>query len=309
MKAQIASLAVDQSRAVAIESDGIPTGSAAAAEFARLSSTPRMDFSQDEPEWRLPTRIAFRFVFAYFLLYVLPFPLAHLPHGDAVISWVGRSVLHVNYKLTDVFTGSSDMAYHYVQLLCTLTLAAAATILWSLLDSRRKHYERMHQWLRLGVRLLLGSAMIGYGMAKLIPTQMPAPALSTLIQPYGQSSPMHLLWTFMGASSGYEMFAGAAEMLGGILVFFPALTTLGALVLIAVLSNVFMLNMCYDVPVKLFSFHLLLMAVFLAAPDLRRLSDLFLYRRKAQLKASPPLFKRKWLNRGLLALQFASGCS
>jgi hypothetical protein len=118
---------------------------------------------------------------------------------------------------------------------------------------------------------------------------------------------MGLLWTFMGASKSYQSFAGSCEMLAGILLFLPASTTLGALLSIGVMTNVFMLNMSYDVPVKLFSFHLLLMSVFLAAPDLRRLAQLFLFRREAKLSTDQPLFRRKWPNRVVLALQLAVG--
>jgi hypothetical protein len=73
------------------------------------------------------------------------------------------------------------------------------------------------------------------------------------------------------------------------------------------MGNVFILNMSYDVPVKLYSFHLLVLAIFLAAPDLRRLVDLFIFRRKVQLAVNPPLFKRKWANRGLLGAQLLLG--
>ena len=52
---------------------------------------------------------------------------------------------------------------------------------------------------------------------------------------------------------------------------FRRTTTLGALVSIAVLGNVAMLNYCYDVPVKLYSSHLLFMAIVLLAKDARRL--------------------------------------
>jgi hypothetical protein len=142
---------------------------------------------------------------------------------------------------------------------------------------------------------------------KVIQAQMPPPPLSRLVEAYGDSSPMGLLWTFMGASRGYNAFAGGAEMLAGLLLFVPGLTALGALLAIAVMSNVFMLNMCYDVPVKLFSFHLLLMAVFLAIPDLRRLINLFVLRRKVQLSVAEPLFHRRWLNRGSLVAQFLFG--
>jgi hypothetical protein len=49
-------------------------------------------------------------------------------------------------------------------------------------------------------------------------------------------------------------------------------SVLGALMAIAVLSNVVMLNLAYDVPVKFYSLNLLFSAVFLAAPDLPRIA-------------------------------------
>ena len=87
---------------------------------------------------------------------------------------------------------------------------------------------------------------------------MSQPSLTRLLEPYGDSSPMGLLWTFMGASKGYSIFCGGVEMLAAILLFVPGCATLGALVAMGAMANVFMLNMCYDVPVKQYSFHLLL---------------------------------------------------
>lgn len=48
------------------------------------------------------------------------------------------------------------------------------------------------------------TAMVAYGMFKISPSQFPAPGLSRLVQPYGDSSPMGLLWTFMGVSMARE---------------------------------------------------------------------------------------------------------
>jgi len=71
---------------------------------------------------------------------------------------------------------------------------------------------------------------------------------------------------------------------------------------IAVLSNVAMLNFSYDVPVKLYSLHLLAMAVFLCLPELRRLAAFFVLNRPVEPAALPPPFKREWLNRGALVV-------
>jgi hypothetical protein len=63
-----------------------------------------------------------------------------------------------------------------------------------------------------------------------------------------------------------------------------------------VLSNVVMLNFSYDVPVKLFSCHLLAMAIFIAAADWRRLASFFLLNWDTPRADHRPLFRRQWLN-------------
>ncbi len=256
---------------------------------------------ENRPRWSLATRMAFRFCFVFFLLLNVPYP------DGTIVSWVGRHVLHLGAVTQNAFTGSGDTTFAYVEFGCVFVASVLLTLLWSAVDRKRANYARLHQWLRLGVRLMLGFTMLTYGGMKLIPSQMPAPGLSSLLEPYGDSGPMRLLWTFMGASKAYESFGGAAEMLGGILLFIPGVTTLGALICFAVLTNVFMLNMCYDVPVKLYSFQLLLMAIFLVAPDLRRLADIFVFHRPTTLAAAPPLFRRRWLNVSLTVLVLTIG--
>lgn len=82
-------------------------------------------------------------------------------------------------------------------------------------------------------------------------------------------------------------------------------TLLGALVCIGVMSNVVMLNFSYDVPVKLYSSHLLAMAVFLVLPDLRRMAGALVLNREAAPARLQPLFERRLLNRGALAIRTA----
>jgi hypothetical protein len=125
--------------------------------------------------------------------------------------------------------------------------------------------------------------MLTYGLIKVFKSQFPFPTAARLFEPYGDSSPMGLLWTFMGYSTAYNVLAGGAESIGGLLLFFRRTTTLGALLLVGVIGNVAALNFCYDVPVKLYSTNLWLMAAFLVAPDLGRLADVLLSHR-----ATPP---------------------
>ena len=79
-------------------------------------------------------------------------------------------------------------------------------------------------------RFALASQMLTYGDGKACSLQMPFPFLIRLLEPFGNFSPMGVLWSSVGASPAYEMFAGSAEVLAGILLIIPATATLGALV-------------------------------------------------------------------------------
>jgi hypothetical protein len=262
--------------------------------------------------WSPGKRFLFRFVFSYFALYLFPFPLDLVPwpipglelYGGFWRSFVprlGKQLFHL--EITVFPNGSGDTTFNYLQILCYLALALAATLVWTLLDRRRLEYTRLHQWFRIYLRFSLAATMLSYGGIKVIKGQFPNPSLSRLVQPFGDASPMGLLWTFMGASKAYTNFSGACEMLGGFLLTARRTTLLGALVCMGVITNIVLLNLCYDVPVKLFSTHLLVISLLLIAPDARRLADLFLFNRQAGPPKIGAIFNRPWIHRSAIALR------
>lgn len=256
-----------------------------------------------EPAWGRMRRVGFRFLFAYFVLYLFPFPLDGLPipgnplrwwtsAQNALARWTETTLFGLPEPVPIVPTGSGDTMAQWALQVDWLLLAAGIAIAWSLLDRRHPHYTRLEDWLRVYVRFGLAVIMFSYGFAKIIPTQMPAPQLERLVSTWGESSPMGVLWTFMGVSPVYQIFTGVGEALGGALLLFRRTTTLGALILIGVLSNVVLLNFTFDVPVKLYSTNLLLMAVFLAAFDARRLVYVLMLNRDAEPQPTRVLFSR-----------------
>lgn len=272
----------------------------------------------EENTWRASTRVAFRFVFCYFILYIFPGPVGSLPsgtlHNEAyrqmwhrIVPWVGENLLHLRGDMTEVANGSGDQLYDYILLLCLFVVAIVATAIWSWIDRKRKNYDELYEWLRVFVRLMLAVSMLSYGANKLFRMQFPEPPLYRYVNYYGDSSPMALLWTFMGMSRAYSLFAGIAEMLGGLLLIVPRFTTLGALVTLGVISNVWMLNFCYDVPRKIYSTHLVLMSLFLLLPDIRRLIDFFVRNRPTEPVKVVPLLKDSQLNRWALYFQYGIG--
>lgn len=276
------------------------------------------------PRWKLATRIAFRFCVVYFGLYIVltqmltsllfattndsgAFEVDNLPPIKAAVVWIAAHVFRIAHPIVTFETGSGDRVYDWVELACIVALAVLGTILWSFLDRKRESYPKLYSWFRLFARFSLAATMFTYGAVKAIPLQMPFPNLNRLLERYGDLSPMGVLWASIGASPAYEMFAGCAELLGGTLLILPRTTALGALVCLADATEVFLLNMTYDVPVKLLSFHMILLSIFLLAPDAKRLANFFFLDRSAPRSSDQPLFRTARKNRIALAVQVIAG--
>ena len=252
--------------------------------------------SPSVPVWSLTKRIAFRLCVIYFGLYIattqmlqglIVLPVGNVPDFGSlppvrtVVSWTAAHLFHVTYPLVITGSGSGDKTFDWVHAFCVLVIAVAGTALWSYVDRNRTDYGRLNQWFRLFLRFALGSTMVSYAMVKVIPLQMPAPPLTRLLEPFGNFSPMGVLWYSIGASRAYEICVGCAEMTAGLLLFVPQTAILGALICLADTLQIFTLNMTYDVPVKLFSFHLIVMSLFLLAPEGRRLLNVLVLDRTA----------------------------
>jgi uncharacterized membrane protein YphA (DoxX/SURF4 family) len=152
-----------------------------------------------------------------------------------------------------------------------------------LADWRRTRPRYLPDVLRVILRYGLAVTLLSYGWAKVFPPrQFPEPDIGRLMQPYGESSPMGLLWTFMGASQPYTAFGGVMEVIPGLLLLFRRTALAGALLAIAVMGNIVVMNFCYDVPVKLYSLHYLAMAFWIALWDGQRLANVFLLNRPTE---------------------------
>jgi hypothetical protein len=239
--------------------------------------------------WRFGTLLTFRFLFVYFVLFIFPFPIDYIPFSGYItqplVNWINRGIdaigpmLLGQYYQTPATSGSGDSSFHYARVITFATLAFIGMIVWSFI-ARQQHHPKLSTVLSVGLRYYLALNMLKYGFAKVLPTQFPMPPDAWLNQTFGESSPMRLLWTFMGHSRTYTIFSGIFEVVGGLLLLFRQTKLVGALLVAGVMLQVVMLNFSYDVPVKLFSLHLLAMSLVIMAPDVPRLVNFF-FRNKA----------------------------
>lgn len=257
----------------------------------------------EKTNWTNLEKIAFRFAAFYFGLNIIPFPLDQIL-GDylewytsawtVLINWTGKAFFHTgNIVLTE--TGAGDTLRSWVQHFDIVLIALIGTFIWSFLDKKRLNYDKFKLWFDIYLRFYLFVMLSIYGFAKIFPSQFGTLPDFRLYQRMGDMSPMGLLWSFMAFSEGYQMFTGLVEVLGGYCLLFRKTTMFGALIGIAAMVQVFMLNMCFDVPVKLYSLFLMLVSVYLIAPDARRLLYFFFLNKPTEPSDFSPISSKEWV--------------
>src|SRR6201992_1111696 len=267
--------------------------------------------------WSPIQKIAFRFFAILFVLYIFFNPNGVLPYTDTLsdyylrpfhsfVPWIGKHILHLAKPITIFTNGSGDTTYDYVTILLMAFLAALGAAVWSVTGRNTKNYNKLLYWLTVVIRYYAGITMVSYGSFKIIKLQFPSPSLGRLQEPLGDMSPMGLAWTYLGYSVGFNYFAGIAEVAAGMLLFFRKTSTLGAILLLVVAGNIMAINYCFDVPVKLLSTVLVVMALFILVRDNQRLTNFFFLNKDARpSNLTPHRFKRRWQNITLTVLKYA----
>lgn len=271
----------------------------------------------ESANWKTFQKISFRFFFIYLTLYMAPWawlddvvtegPL--ISPLQAATDWAvnagNRYLFHVRDVLVPL-NGSGDTSYGWAQLWLYLTLALSGSLLWSALDRRRTGHELLYYSLRTFVRYYIALSLLSYGIIKLFAMQMAFPQTSQLATPLGDLLPMRFSWLFIGYSTAYQVFLGIVETLGGLLLLNRKTVTLGLMIGAGVFTNVVMLNICYDVPVKIYSLHMLFCCLFLLAADIRRLYTFFILNTATTGNTLYHLFlPKKWMRRTRIALKVA----
>lgn len=225
-------------------------------------------------QWSQNAKVIFRLIFSYFSVYIFILLLGSF--FEMPFKWVGKNILSIGYDYDANGFGSGDHTYAYVGLFIGSLLSIFATIIWSVLDRKRSNYNNPLYWFLVILRVVLISAMFLYGFVKIFQIQFPYPSLTRLLEPLGNFSPMGLAWTYMGYSEGFNLFAGFMEVLGGLLLIPRRTQTLGAFIVTGVMTHVAVMNFMFDIPVKLFSIHLVLMALVIFMTDIKRFTNVFI---------------------------------
>ena len=221
-----------------------------------------------------------RLAICYFFLYMFPSPMNAIPYSSYVLGWYMDARAWLTVQSGNLIfgieempgpTGSGDRSIDFAELALVAVAALVASLTWQLMRRGKGIPKEITTSFITYCRFYLASVMLVYGSFKIIPLQMPAPGPDRLIEGIGEMSPMGMLWTFMGTSSAYQIFAGMGETISGLLLLWRKTSLVGALISVGVMANVAAMNYMFDVPVKLFSSHLLFIGLVILSPHFFRL--------------------------------------
>lgn len=173
----------------------------------------------------------------------------------------------------------------------------AIEILW--LFYKRKTEEGftkrhdLNQWV---VRYFLAFIFYNYGIAKLIDQQFSA-QYQILDRPLGEINGFALSWRFFDYSYKYKLFIGLGQILASTLFLFRKTTTLAALILLPIISNIVFINFAFGVPVTFYSFCYLVFTVFILLSDYDRLHALFISNKALSANSSLEVTRYPFFNK------------
>ncbi len=238
--------------------------------------------------WKDSEKAFFRFIFIYLLLQTVPIDWKY--YRDLLsINWSDLyygDIFTVTRYSPRIFSGSENFADWVI----LISLAAIGAILWSRKETRPIDYKTLYYWLRVIVRYRLAIGIIGYGMIKFFPAQAPFPSISNLNTSYGDFHAWKLFSLSLGIVPGYESFLGGVEILAGLLLFFRKTASVGALIILVFTGNVFMSNLAYEGGEYVYSFYLIVLALFVLAYDAQRIYNLISLERPTAPNTFKPEF-------------------
>ncbi len=253
-------------------------------------------------------RLAERFALVAFGLYHLPLFLNNYPSlggggaGEGLaVSW-GRVFTRPGIWVAGILFGTSptpmasagdngDVGEEFARLILAAAIGVMAAIVWTMADRQRPRAQWVEGALRVMLRYSIALGLVGYAVAKLLPQQFPPLSAFSYETRVGELTPMRLLWNFMQYSRPYNFFAGVAESVAIALLCFRRTATLGALITVVVMTNVALMNLAYDVPVKLYATMIVMSAGVLVLYDARRLLAVFVTNQSVGPASQPTLFE------------------
>lgn len=161
----------------------------------------------------------------------------------------------------------SDSMGMYLQCLLLVFLAFMFAVIALFISKER--VKKLVVFIEKFIAYYLAYAMLLYGFNKLFKVQFYSPEPNTLFTTVGQMQRDFLFWTSMGTSRLFSVVTGAIEVIAGLLILHPRTKRMGFVLAFICMANIFLINLSFDISVKLLSATLLLISAYLSFKPVR----------------------------------------
>jgi hypothetical protein len=224
-------------------------------------------------------RTAYLYIFLLFISF--SFPHYFLPDVGAftqpffanIAYWVAVNLLG---KQTSIYKALiSDSTVFYVHAVLMWVPAFTAGMIWQKWDKQNTQWIQYKPWFRTCFRYYLFLQLMVYAFQKIFLWQFYTPEPNTLYTAVGQVNKDLLFWTVMGASPTYSIITGCIELMIAFLLISRRTLLPGLLLCYGVLLQILLINVGFDISVKLYTVFLLLIATILLAPFIPSMCQFF----------------------------------
>jgi uncharacterized membrane protein YphA (DoxX/SURF4 family) len=232
---------------------------------------------------------------------------------QSVVSWRSFNCL-TGFALTgaafSVFLqkspgGCGDYPQNFEVLFEGMGLGAGIGIVFLVLYSRIPNAFAVQSLLITIIRYYLASVILSYGFAKVFASQFPH-LMANMDARFIELSPMRVAWSFFGYSRGYQIFLGWGEVIPAVLLLFRRTTLLGALIMFVVMLNVFLVNVFFDVCVKLNSGIYTVLSMYILLQEFERLWNFFIANKLTGPRPEIVVERPRWLKVSSMILNLAA---
>jgi hypothetical protein len=144
----------------------------------------------------------------------------------------------------------------------------------------------------------MAAVLLKYGFDKVFKRQFYLPEPNILYSSFGSLTKDTLFWSTMGTSHLYSVATGFIEVITGLLILYKRTRIAGFCIAIGIVINIFLINIGFDISVKVFTLFLLMVLAFNLYPALKTIYAFFIQQRPVQL--SPALYQaipvNKWIH-------------
>lgn len=192
-------------------------------------------------------------------LIVLPFTYSYLPSFGSYFHWFLSPATKWVYQIcsgdSEIINPTiSDSVSSYIVAAFLVPLIVGAVLL---IERGLKKVISI-EIVELLVLYFLSFFLLRYGLDKVLGNQFQPPEPNILNAAVGDLSKDLLFWTSMGTSSIYNQFLGWSEVITGVLILMPRSRKLALYLSFGIFTNVFFINIGFDISVKFLSALLLI---------------------------------------------------